>query len=436
MKRYSLIALSILVVFNVLYFFGTAFSQMAQMQDMKGGKMQMAVPQTDSDDKMPEGQVSVILTPHKQKLVGVKTQPVRQKMMNKVIRTIGRVDYNERTLTIVTTKIEGWIEELMVDATGMAVKKGKPLFSIYSPKLLQTQEEYLLALKAQKKRKPVKGGGNLVSASRRRLLLWDVTAQQVRELEKRGKVIRALPVLSPASGIVTEKMALTGMYVKPGMPLYKIADLSKVWVLADIYEHELPWLQVGQMAEVTLVSLPGQVFQGEVSYIYPYLNKNSRTATLRIELNNKDGKLKPGMYADVFFVVPAGEGLLVPENAVLDSGLRQVVFVAKAGGVFEPRVIKTGRRLNHEVEILEGLKVGEAVVTHGTFLIDSESKLMASMEGMMGLVGMGDWKMEGSKMGGMDGMDMGGMSMGEMKRNESPPMNMQNMNNMSEKDDD
>ncbi len=408
MKRYLLIGLTVLVV---LSFSQRVTAQMEGMKNMKAGKMDMPMPTMSSGNLMPEGQVPVMLTPHKQKLVGVKTQPVRQKVMNKMIRAIGCVDYNERTLTTVTTKIEGWIEDLSVDATGMAVKKGQALFSVYSPKLLQTQEEYLRAFKAKK------GGAMLASASRRRLQLWDVTSGQIRGLEKRGKVIRALPVLSPASGIVTEKMALTGMYVKPGMALYKIADLSKVWVLADIYEHELPWVLTGQIAEITLASLPAEVFRGKVTYIYPYLNERSRTATLRIELDNKAGKFKPGMYADVAFTVPANKALVVPESAVLDSGLRQVAFVALAGGLFEPRVIRVGQRANHEVQVLEGLAEGEHVVTHGTFLIDSESKLMASMEGMMGLVGMGDWKMEGSKMGGMEGMgmDMDGMDMGGQK---------------------
>jgi len=418
MKKYFLIGLGIVVLLCSSRF---ALAQMDGMKNMNGGKMKMDMPQMSSDNKAPEGQVPVMLTPHKQKLVGVKTQNVHTKTMNKIIRTIGRVDYNERALTTVTTKIEGWIEDLTVDATGMVAKKGKPLFSVYSPKLVQTQEEYLLALTAQKK-----SGRNLIAASQKRLALWDVSPRQIRNLEKRGKVIRALPVLSPAGGIVTEKMALNGMYVKPGMALYKIADLSKVWVLADIYEHELPWVKMGATAEITLASLPGEVFQGRLTYIYPYLNANSRTATLRIELDNKDGKLKPGMYANVAFAVPAAEGLLVPESAVLDSGLRQVAFVVKAGGMFEPRVIRTGMRLNREVQVLEGLEAGEKVVTHGTFLIDSESKLMASMEGMMGLVGMGDWKMEGSKMGGMEGMDMDGMDMSgmDMSNKKMDGMNM------------
>ena len=444
MKRFFLMVLGLFIALNIVVFSERIFAQMDQMKGMESGKMNMPMPmqKTSSGNKAPEGQVPVTLTPHKQKLVGVKTQPVRQKTMNKLIRTIGRVDYNERTLTTVTTKIEGWIEDLDVDATGMAVKKGAPLFSVYSPKLLQTQEEYLLAIASAKKMNNKMGSGVMAQASRKRLLLWDVKPEQIRNLERRGEVIRALPVLSPASGIVTEKMALNGMYVKPGMTLYKIADLSKVWVLVDIYENELPWIKTGQMAELTLASLPGEVFQGKVTYIYPYLNGQSRTATIRIELDNKKGQFKPGMYANVAFSVPATEGLLVPESAVLDSGLQQVAFVAKAGGRFEPRVITVGLRFNNEVQVLSGLAEGEEVVTHGTFLIDSESKLMASMEGMMGLVGMGDWKMEGSKMGGMEGMDMDGMDMGGMDMENKKmdgmdmgnqtmkemPMNMNNMN--------
>ncbi|VAX29350.1 Probable Co/Zn/Cd efflux system membrane fusion protein [hydrothermal vent metagenome] len=441
MKRFFLMMLSVFTVLNIVLFSELTFAQMDQMKGMAGGKMPMPAPGNNT----PEGQVPVMLTPHKQKLVGVKTQPVRQKTMNKLIRAIGRVAYNERTLTTVTTKIEGWIEDLTIDATGMAVKKGKALFSVYSPKLLQTQEEYLLAISSAKKMNNKMGSGVMAQASRKRLLLWDVKPAQIQRLEKRGEVIRALPVLSPASGIVTEKMALNGMYVKPGMALYKIADLSQVWVLVDIYEHELPWIKTGQMAELTLTSLPGEFFKGKITYIYPYLNEESRTATIRIELDNKKGQFKPGMYANVALSIEAAEGLLVPESAVLDSGLRQVAFVRQAGGRFEPRVITIGLRLNNEVQVLSGLAEGEAVVTHGTFLIDSESKLMASMEGMMGLVGMGDWKMEGSKMGGMEGMDMGGMNMDDKKMDgmdmnrgdqkidgmpmgQSPPMKMKEMN--------
>ncbi|HIE64754.1 MAG TPA: efflux RND transporter periplasmic adaptor subunit [Nitrospiria bacterium] len=362
------------------------------------------------------------LTMQKQRQIGVKTVTVTQKALETVIRTIGRVDYDETTLTTITTKIEGWIENLSVDTTGMRVTKGKALFSVYSPKLVQTQEEYLLARQASKKTKVKQGLGGLAAASRRRLLLWDVTPRQIRDLEARGKIVRALPILSPVGGVVIEKMALRGMYVKPGMPLYKIADLSQVWIYVDIYESDLPLIKVGQEATVTLSYLPGERFQGKVTTIYPYLNETNRTATVRIILDNADGKLKPGMYAHVEITAPVTTGLAVPESAILDSGLRQIAFVAKPRGVFEPRVVKIGSRINRDIIILEGLKEGEKVVTHGTFLLDSESKMMASMEGMMGLIGMGDWKMEGSKMGEMD---MGGMEMKGMPGMDMKGMNMQ-----------
>jgi len=249
---------------------------------------------------------------------------------------------------------------------------------------------------------------DLVEASRNRLLLWGITPLQVAELEARRQAIRAIPILSPVRGYVTEKKAIKGMYIKPGMALYQIADLSTAWVYADIYEDEFPFLKVGQKAAVRLSYLPGKTFEGKVVYIYPYLNKASRTATVRLEFPNPRRELKPGMYADVEIEIPMKEALVVPETAILDSGVRQIAFVAKGKGMFEPREVKIGPRINHDIVVLEGLGEGETVVTHGTFLMDSESKMMAAMEGMMGLIGMGDWKMEHSKMGAMD---MEGMNM-------------------------
>ncbi len=363
-----------------------------------------------------------MLSPQKQELLGIKTSAVEKKRLGKVIRTVGRVDYNETRLTTVTTKVSGWIEALHVDFSGRAVQKGEPLFSLYSPELVQTQEEYLLARKTLEKVKdsPLsdtrRGAMDLVEAGRSRLLLWDITAQQVAELETRGQAIRTIPILSPVQGFVTEKMAIKGMHVKPGVALYQIADLSTIWVYADIYEVDLPLLKIGQKAAVYLSYLPGKEFEGRVVYIYPYLNEVSRTATVRLELSNPGQKLKPGMYADVEVGTATREALVVPETAILDSGLRQMTFVAKGKGMFEPREVKVGPRISHDVVVLEGLTEGERVVTHGTFLMDSESKMMSAMEGMMGLIGMGDWKMEHSKMGEMEmknvpGMDMPGTDM-------------------------
>ncbi len=419
--------------FLVLASIGYVNVSMGQRDEMKGmDTIKMEMPMEKTENSVPEGQASVMLTPKKQKLIGVRTASVEKKKMGKVIRTVGRVDYNETTLTTVTTKVSGWIEKLDVDYTGRAVQKGEPLFSLYSPELVQTQEEYLLAKQTlnRVKSSPLldtrQGAKDLVEASRNRLLLWDVTPQQVADLEKREKIVRALPVLSPVRGYVTEKKAIKGMYVKPGMPLYKIADLSTAWVYADIYEDDLPLIKVGQKTTVKLSYLPGKTFKGKVVYIYPYLNKATRTATVRLEFSNPGQELKPGMFADVEIGVPAREALVVPETAILDSGLRQMAFVVKEMGMFEPREVKIGPRIAHDIVILEGLEEGETVVTHGTFLMDSESKMMAAMEGMMGLIGMGDWKMEHSKMGEMDmgGMEMEGMNMDGRKMKDMPGMDM------------
>ena len=441
MKRLRLVGWCVVGLFGLLVVGGIGFwsvtlGQMDESKDMTSGKtetpmeMKMDMPMGKTERpglegpaRLTDGQAPVMLTPQKQKLVGVRTVAVEKKRLEQMIRTIGRVDYDETTLATVTTKVSGWIEELHVDYTGRAVQKGEPLFSLYSPELVQTQEEYLLAKQTLNriKESPLpetrQGAKDLVEASRNRLFLWDITPQQVADLEQRGRIARALPILSPASGYVTEKMALVGMYVTPGMALYKVADLSRVWVYVDIYEYDLPLVKVGQKATLQLSYLPGKRLDGQVVYIYPYLNEASRTATIRLEFPNPGQELKPGMYADVEIGAPVREALVVPETAILDSGLRQIAFVAKENGMFEPREVKIGSRINHDVVVLEGLMEGEHVVTHGTFLIDSESKMMAAMEGMMGLIGMGDWKMEHSKMGEMEmeGMEMNNMPGMDMK---------------------
>lgn len=421
MTRRGTIGFCVLLVFAGIGYVQVTMGQMDEMKGMESGmteaprEMKMDMPIEKTVNPGLEGQATVMLTPKKQKLLGLKTAVVEKKRLEKIIRTVGRVDYDETARTTVTTKVSGWIEALYVDYTGRAVQKGEPLFSLYSPELVQTQEEYLLARKTLEKVKgsslpdTQRGARDLVEASRNRLLLWDITAQQVAELEAREHAIRAIPILSPVHGYVTEKMAIEGMYVNAGMALYQVADLSIIWVYADIYEDELPFIKVGQKATVRLSYLPGKTFEGKVVYLYPYINKASRTATIRIELSNPEQELKPGMYTDVEIRTPMKEALVVPETAILDSGLRQMTFVAKGKGMFEPREVKIGPRINHDIVVLEGLTEGESVVKHGTFLMDSESKMMAAMEGMMGLIGMGDWKMEHSKMGEMEMKEMEGM---------------------------
>jgi len=351
---------------------------------------------------------------NQQQAIGLTYGTVERRPLEQVIRTVGRFDYDERKLAEVTLKVEGYIGDLFVDYTGKPVRKGDPLFTIYSPDLVTAQEEYLLAHETLGRL----GGSNvpgaldsarsLVRASRERLRLWDLADQQVRALEESRKPELYQTIYSPISGVVIEKMAFKGHRTEPGMPLYKIADLSTVWVYADIYEYELPFVQVGQEARITLAYYPAEEWTARLTYVYPSIDPKTRTAKVRFELpNSGKHQLLPEMYGNVELHVPAGERVAVPETAVLDSGRRQVVFVASTDGQLVPRDVKLGSRFDDYVEVLEGLSPGERVVTSANFLVDSESKLQAaeSMMGMMGAIGMGDWKMESARP-----MEMGGQA--------------------------
>ena len=357
-------------------------------------------------------QVPIQLSPAQQQLIGVTYGAAERKPLTKVIRTVGRVEYDERKLAEVTLKIAGWIQDLYVDYTGKLVKKGQPLFTIYSPDLVTAQEEYLLALRTRISLKDSRVPGALESAesllrvSRDRLRLWDLTERQIRELEEAGKPKLYQTIYSPIGGFVIDKTAFKGHRVEPGMTLYKIADLSTIWVQADIYEYELPFIREGQAALVTLAYYPGEQWQGTVDYIYPYLDTQTRTNKVRFVFPNPDVRLKPGMYANMELNVSLGEQIVVPESAVLHSGTRKLVFVDQGQGRLAPREVTLGIQADGYVGIVSGLSAGERIVTSGNFLIDSESKLAAaeSMMAMMGAIGMGDWKMESAK-----SMEMGGM---------------------------
>ena len=334
---------------------------------------------------------AVLLSPIRQQLAGVRTGIVEVKDLEATVRAVGIVDYDERKLARIHTKIEGWIEEIFVDFTGKSVKKGDPLFSVYSPELVATQEEYLLALKAKQylAGSPVpevaKSGHSLLEAAKRRLLLWDITEEQIQELEQTGKPKKSLTLYSPINGIVVKKEAYKGVFIKPEMEAYAIADLSTVWVQADIYEYELPLIREGQEATVSLSYNPGQVFKGKVAYIDPYLKDKTRTIRVRFEFpNTPDWKLKPGMFSNVEVKIRLGKKLAVPEEAILDSGTRQIVFVDKGDGMFEPREVKLGTKVDSYYEVLAGVSQGEKVVTSANFLIDSESRLKAAMGAMPG----------------------------------------------------
>jgi len=307
---------------------------------------------------------------------------------------VGRVDYDEKKIVTVSLKVGGWIEDLYVDFTGKYVKKGDPLLTIYSPELVSTQEEYLLALKAKKSLtkssfpEVASSGDSLAESAKRRLNLWDITDEEIKRLEESGQAKKTITLYAPFSGFVLEKSAYKGMNVMPGMSLYKLADLSVVWLYADIYEYELPFIRLGQQASIQLTYLPGETFTGKAAYIYPALNPETRTAKVRFEFPNPHERLKPEMYANVEIKVHLGQKLTVPEGAIIDTGLRQLAIVDKGSGYFEPREVKVGSKVEGYYEVIKGLKAGERVVTSANFLIDSESKLKEAVGGMAGMPGM------------------------------------------------
>ena len=329
----------------------------------------------------------VSIDPRRQQLIGVRTVVAKRADLATTIRAAGVVRYDETRLADVNVKIEGWIRDLYVDYTGQAVRKGQPLFALYSPDLLNTENEYLLALKTRDQMQQSQiadareRAGALVAAARQRLTLWDLSPEQIAALEQRRTPETAVTFRSPVDGVVIEKQAVKGAHVTAGQTLYKVADLSVVWVEADIYEQEMPLVKVGGRAVVTLDAYPGERFSGRVIYIYPYVDEKTRTNKVRYEFSNRGGRLKPGMFANVEMTASAGVGVTVPTDAVLDSGKEQVVFVAKGDGYFDPRRVKIGRRLGADIQILDGVKDGESVATGATFFLDSESQLRASIQG-------------------------------------------------------
>lgn len=331
---------------------------------------------------------AVMITPERQQLIGVRTAPVMAEDVVRTIRTVGNVEYDETKVAHIHTRVTGWIERLLVDFTGKLVQKGQPLLEIYSPQLVSTQEEYLLALRGQESLgasaypEVASTSRSLLEATRRRLLLWDITPEQIAELEARREPRTSLTLYSPIDGHVIHKNAYEGQHVGPDSQLFTIADLSEVWLMADIYESELQFVRLGQRATATLSYEPDRVFRGVVDYIYPYLAGDARTAKVRVALPNPDGILKPDMFANVELTVRQGRSLTVPEDAVIDTGERQVVFLVLEGGHFLPREVLAGNRFDGKLQILEGLVEGDVVVSGAAFLVDSESKLRSSLRGM------------------------------------------------------
>ena len=355
-----------------------------------------ATPHGDHDsDGMAVPPEFVTLTPYQQQLIGVTIGEVTEQAAKTEVRTIGRVVYDETRLTDVNLKVSGWIQKLFVDHVGKSVKRGEPLFTLYSPELVASQEEYLLAYQRQKRIRVAGDSDNekasnesvawnerLLQSTRERLQLWDMTESQIEMLELSGERQIAVTVYSPAAGIVTERMAVSGMFVKPDMRLYRIAKLDSVWINADVYERELPFVHEGQRATFSLSYLPGQEMEGVVDFVYPYLNAKTRTATVRIRAANPGGHLRPDMFADVLLHRSPGVRLTVPEAAVLFSGRRRIVFLVLGEGRFQPREVSLAQRFQSGYEVLSGLQQGDRVVTSGNFLLDSESKLKNVLAGM------------------------------------------------------
>ena len=340
---------------------------------------------------LPEGAFQI--SPEKQQMIGVQYGEASYQAVTKTLRAVGRMAYDETKITRIHPRIEGWIEAVFVDFTGKQVSKGQPLISIYSPELWQTQQEYLLALKGRNElanssfREAVVSSASLLEAARKRLELWDIDLKQLEHLEHTGKPFKTLTLYAPSDGFVLTRNAFPKQRVTPETELYAIADLSTIWVLADIYEYEAPEIKLGQAVNITLPYSAGRTYRGKVAYIYPQLDNTTRTLKVRIEVPNTDFKLKPDMYANVELRIEYGKRLVVPQEAVLDSGTEQTIFIAHEGGYFEPRKVELGAKVDHNVIILGGLKAGERVVTSANFLVDSESKLKSAAGGM-GMPGM------------------------------------------------
>ncbi|MBI5434125.1 MAG: efflux RND transporter periplasmic adaptor subunit [Planctomycetes bacterium] len=335
-----------------------------------------------------EGRAVIALDEGRRQLIGVRIGSVERQRLEQNLRAVGRVEYDERLRSAVNLKVGGWIEELFVESTGETVRAGDPLFSLYSPELMEAQRNYLLAFASKARNAAATSGPSVADttlrASRERLALLDQAPERIAELEASGEVPRTTTFYAKTDGVVLERNVLRGGRVEAGTNLYALADVSKVWVLAEFYEYELSSVRVGQPAWIQLSSLPGEPIQGAVAYIYPYLERESRTASVRIEVANSDGRLKPGMFATVFVSADLGEQLVIDDQAVLETGERQLVFVDLGDGHLEPREVELGAQVGERRIVLGGLTEGERVVVSGNFLVDSESRLKSALANGMG----------------------------------------------------
>jgi membrane fusion protein, copper/silver efflux system len=338
----------------------------------------------------PAGLAPVTISPETQQRLGMTFGKVERRPLWREIRTSARIAPDETRLHHVTTKFEGWVGTLYVDVTGQYVRKGDPLLTIYSPELVASQQELLttLAMSRSLGQSPIasvsQGGRDLLVAARERLKLWDISEAQIAEIEQTGKILKFVTLYAPASGYVFQKEVVAGHRAMPGEVLMEIADLSQVWGEADIYESDIPYVKLGMMVEIDLPYWPGKVFRGRISFLDPQLDPQTRTMRARLDIGNAGLTLKPGMYADAHLKFGLGEKLVVPEDALVRTGERTIVFVKNGGGTLNPVVVTTGLRSDNYFEVRSGLKEGDQVVTSANFLIDSESSLRAALQAVSG----------------------------------------------------
>jgi Cu(I)/Ag(I) efflux system membrane fusion protein len=336
----------------------------------------------------PDDGSTVKVSLEKVQRLGVVTAPAQSRdRFMRTINAVGTIALDERRMAAVTTKVEGWVERLHLNTTGQAIQRGAPMLEIYSPDLLLAQQEYLVAVhrleaaKAANATDEIAAATRLVEGAAQRLKYWDISDDQIEQLRRRGTVQRRLVLHAPVSGQVMEKKIIEGMRIMPGEPLFELADLSTVWVIAEVFEQDLGLIKPGQRVQISVAAYPGETFAGTVDFIYPEVDPDTRRGKVRVEIANPDGRLKEHMYASLAFsaTAVAGQVVTVPESALLDSGKHQVVLVEKGEGRYEPREVKTGARGDGLVEITEGLKAGEPVVVRANFLIDAESNLQAAL---------------------------------------------------------
>lgn len=415
-KKQILYSIVILVLASVGVGFYSAWGAPAEVTGGTEGHNHAAMGGGEGDALNP-----VRLSDREARTIGVTFATVERKALDRRVRTVGNVEYDETRLTTLNPKIEGWVERLHVDFTGAPVRRGEPLMEVYSPKLVTAQEELILARRLVDEatgERAQRSANELLESARRRLAYWDIPDAEIQRIEEAGEPSKTLTLRAPASGIVVAKNVVEGERIMPGMEVFRIADLSTVWVEGEVFEKDLSLATNGQVVEVTFQAYPGEVFGGTITYVYPTVNVDSRTGRVRVELANPGLRLRPGMYANIDIEVEGHhEGLVVPRTAVLHTGERSVVFVRHADGRLVPHEITTGLVAGREVEVLAGLEAGQRVVSSASFLIDAESNLGASMADMEGL--------EGAASG--DTIDHSGHDMGSTDTGARPMESMEPM---------